>query len=49
MSKNHIFQTLMLNFCYKGVFAKKMHKANIVAFIKMDFLRPVLNLANTPF
>ena len=26
-----------------------MHKANIVAFIKTIFLRPVLTLANTPF
>ena len=26
-----------------------MHKANIVAFIKTNFLRPVLTLANTPF
>ena len=26
-----------------------MHKANIVAFIKTNFLRPVLTFANTPF
>ena len=26
-----------------------MHNANIVAFIKTHFLRPVLTLANTPF
>ena len=43
-SKSHIFQTLSPHFCYKGVFAKMMHKANIVAFIKLDFLRPVLTV-----
>ena len=44
MSKNHIFQTLTPHFCYKGVFAKKMYKADIVAFITM-----VLTLLSTPF
>ena len=36
-------------FCYKGVFAKKMHNANIVAFLKAYFLRLVSTFANTPF
>ena len=43
--KIHISKTLTPHFCYKGVFAKKMHKVNIVALIEMDFLRRVLTLA----
>ena len=42
----YIFQTLEAIFPYKGVFFTKVVKANIIAFIKTNILRPALSVKN---
>ena len=43
------FQTLDAIFSYKGVFFINVLKTNIIAFIKTNFLTPILSVKNTPF
>ena len=43
------FQTSEAFFPYKGVFVTKILKANIMAFIKTNILRPVLSVTTPPF
>ena len=43
------FQTLDAIFSYKRVFFTNVQKANIVAFIKTNFLVPILSVKNTLF
>ena len=43
------FQTLDAIFSYKGVFFINVQKTNILAFIKTNFLTPLLSVKNTPF
>ena len=42
----YIFQTLEAIFPYKGVFFTKVVKANIIAFIKTNILRPAFSVKN---
>ena len=45
----YFFQTLDAIFSYKGVFFINVQKTNIIAFIKTNFLTPILSVKNTPF
>ena len=44
----YFFQTSEAFFPYKGVFVTKILKANIMAFIKTNILRPVLSVTTPP-